>query len=130
MVWYQAALGMTETVRLADATGKVMHAELKLGDATIMLADEFPDMGYRAPDSLGGSPVSILLYVEDVDALFNRALANGAAARSPLAVQFDGDRRGTLLDPFGHIWLLATKTEHIPPDELRRRFVEMLKAPA
>jgi PhnB protein len=87
-----------------------------------MLADEFPDMGYRSPVTLGGSPVSVLLYVEDVDALFARAMAAGAKQTVAVADQFDGDRRGTLTDPFGHVWLLATQNE-----EIRRRFDEMIK---
>jgi PhnB protein len=125
--WYESALGFVEVVRLADPGGKVMHAELCLGEAAIMLADEFPDMGYRSPISVGGSSVSILLYVADVDAVFARAVASGADEVMPVADQFDGDRRGTLKDPFGHIWLLATKTESVSVDELRLRFAAMMK---
>ncbi len=126
--WYKKAFGASEWVRLADAAGKVMHAEIRIGGAPIMLADEFPDMGYRGPKSLGGSPVSILLYVEDVDALFGRALAAGATETMAVSDQFDGDRRGTLTDPFGHVWLLASRREDVSLEEMRKRFAEMMKA--
>jgi PhnB protein len=104
-----------------------MHAELSIHNSRIMLADEFPDMGYRSPRSLGGSPVSILLYVVDVDAQFARALAAGAKETMPITDQFDGDRRGTLTDPFGHVWLLATRKEDISLEEMRQRFETMMK---
>ena len=124
--FYKAAFGATEVVRLADASGKVMHAEIRVGSAPLMLADEFPEMGYLSPTSLGGSPVSLLLYVEDVDAFFAKAIAGGALEKVAVADQFDGDRRGTLTDPYGHIWLLATKREDVSLDELRSRFAQML----
>jgi PhnB protein len=125
--FYKSAFGATELVRLADDTGKVMHAELRIGNSPIMLADEFPEMGYRSPQSLGGSPVSILLYVADVDAQVTRAIAAGAKDTMPVADQFDGDRRGTLTDPFGHVWLVATRKEDISLEEMRRRFETMMK---
>jgi PhnB protein len=125
--FYRAAFGATELVRLADPTGKVMHAELRIGNATLMLADEFPDMGYRSPKSYGGSPVSLLLYVEDVDAVFARAVAGGAIENMAVTDQFDGDRRGTLTDPFGHVWLLATKLEELSSEEMQRRFSALMK---
>jgi PhnB protein len=125
--FYQNAFGATEFVRLADSTGKVMHAEIRIGDSQIMLADEFPDMGYKSPTVFGGSPVSILLYVEDVDFTFTSAINAGATVTIPVQDQFDGDRRGTLADPFGHIWLVATQKEDVSPDELQKRFEAMLK---
>jgi PhnB protein len=125
--FYERAFGATEMVRLADATGKVMHAELRIDSAPIMLADEFPEMGYRSPQSLGGSPVSLLLYVADVDAQVARAIAAGAKETLPVADQFDGDRRGTLTDPFGHVWLLASRKEDISLEEMRQRFQTMMK---
>jgi PhnB protein len=124
--FYMQAFGATEFVRLADATGKVMHAELRVNNSPIMLADEFPEMGYRSPRSLGGSPVSMLLFVEDVDALVASATAAGAVETMPAADQFDGDRRGTLTDPFGHVWLVAGRKEDITVDELQRRFQAMM----
>jgi PhnB protein len=124
--FYKTAFGAKELVRLADPTGKVMHAEIHIGDATLMLADEFPEMGYRSPESLGGSPVSLLLYVEDVDAVFAKAIAGGATGTLAIADTFDGDGRGTLTDPFGHVWLLATKREEVSFEELRSRFAKMM----
>jgi PhnB protein len=125
--FYKTAFGAAELVRLADPTGKVMHAELRISDSPIMLADEFPDMGYRSPLSLGGSPVSMMIYVADVDALAARAIAAGAKETMPVADQFDGDRRGTLTDPFGHVWLVATRKEDISKEEMLRRFEAMMK---
>ena len=125
--FYKKAFGATELVRLADPTGKVMHAEIRIGNSSLMLADEFPGMGYRSPRSLGGSPVSILLYVENVDTLFSQAITAGAKETMAVADQFDGDRRGTLTDPFGHVWLLATKKEDVSIEEMRKRFEDMMK---
>ncbi|BBB62127.1 hypothetical protein UNDKW_3854 [Undibacterium sp. KW1] len=124
--FYAAAFAANELVRLDDGNGKIMHAEISIGDALLMLADEFPDMGYRGPQSLGGSSVSIHLYVDDVDAVFGRAVELGAKAAMPVADQFDGDRRGTLIDPFGHVWLLASRKEDVSYDELRARFAKMM----
>ena len=127
LTFYAKALGAVEIVRLADPTGKVMHAEINIGSAPIMLADEFPDMGYLSPQSLGGSPVSLMLYVADVDAQFAQALAAGAKESLAVSDQFDGDRRGTLIDPFGHVWLLASRKEDISKEEMRQRFEALLK---
>jgi PhnB protein len=124
--FYAAAFAANELVRLDDGNGKIMHAEISIGDALLMLADEFPDMGYRGPQSLGGSSVSLHLYVDDVDAVFGRAVELGAKAAMPVADQFDGDRRGTLIDPFGHVWLLASRKEDVSYDELRARFAKMM----
>lgn len=124
--FYTAAFGATELVRLADASGRIYHAEILIGSALLMLADAFPEMGYRSPKSLGGSPVSLLLYVTDVDASFAKAIANGATETMAVADSFDGDRRGTLSDPFGHVWLIATKREEISHEELRKRFSTMM----
>jgi PhnB protein len=124
--FYRKAFGATEYVRLADSSGKVMHAEIRIGNIPIMLADEFPDMGYRSPKTLGGSAVSMLLYVNDVDAAFAAAIASGGTVTRPVQDQFDGDRRGTLSDPFGHVWLLATKQEDVSIDELKQRFTAMV----
>jgi len=124
--FYKESFGATELVRLSDASGKIQHAELLIGDARLMLADAFPEMGYRSPKSLGGSPVSLLLYVTDVDAFFAKAIAGGATETMAVTDTFDGDRRGTLTDPFGHVWLLATKREAVSYEELRRRFSTMM----
>ena len=101
--------------------GKIGHAEIKIGDSPIMLADEAPEMGYKSPQSLGGSPVSIMIYVEDVDTVFNRAIAAGGKEQRPVKDQFYGDRSGTLEDPFGHVWHVATHKEDVSPEEMERR---------
>jgi PhnB protein len=119
--FYKKAFGAVELMRMADPSGKIGHAEIKIGDSPIMLADEMPGMGYRSPESLGGSPVSILLYVEDVDAVFNQAVAAGAKVQRPVADQFYGDRTGGVTDPFGHVWYVATHMEDVSPEEMRKR---------
>ena len=105
--------------------GSIAHAEVKIGDSHVMLADEVPDRGFVGPQSLGGAGVSLLLYVDDVDATFAQAVAAGAAVRRPLADQFYGDRVGTLVDPFGHVWSIATHREDVSADEMQRRMAAM-----
>jgi PhnB protein len=119
--FYKRAFGATEMLRMADPQGRIGHAEIRIGDSVIMLADEHPATGYRSPQSLGGSSVSILLYIEDVDGVFERALKAGAKAQRPVVDQFYGDRSGTLEDPFGHVWTVATHVEDVEPEEMRRR---------
>jgi PhnB protein len=126
--FYKRAFGATELLRMADAQGRVGHAEIKIGDSVIMLADEHPAMGYRGPRSLGGSSVSILLYLADVDAVFERAVRAGAKPQRPVADQFYGDRSGTLEDPFGHVWTVATHVEDVPPEEMQRRAEAAMKS--
>ena len=109
--FYKKAFGATEVMRFAQPDGKIGHAEIKIGDSHIMLADEFPEMGARSPQSIGGSPVSILLYVEDVDAQAKLAVAAGAKVVRPVKDQFYGDRSGSFEDPFGHQWHIATHVE-------------------
>jgi PhnB protein len=117
--FYKNAFGASEVFRMPDARGKLIgHAEIKIGDSHIMLADEYPDMGYRSPQSLGGTPVSILLYVDDVDTTIPRAVAAGAKLVQPIKDQFYGDRSGTLHDPFGHVWTVATHKKDVSPDEM------------
>jgi PhnB protein len=119
--FYKTAFGATETYKLIIPDGRVGHAEIRLGDSLIMLSDEFPEFGGKAPESLGGSPVSIHLYVEDVDAVFKRALAAGARELKPVMDQFYGDRSGQLQDPFGHLWWVATHKEDVAPEEMQKR---------
>ena len=119
--FYKKAFGATETYKLLMPDGRLGHAEIRLGDSLIMLSDEFPEYGGKASEQLGGSPVSIHLYVEDVDAVFKKALAAGAKERKPVMDQFYGDRSGQLEDPFGHLWWVATHEEDIPPEELQKR---------
>ena len=119
--FYKNAFGATEQYRLMLPDGRLGHGEVRLGDSIIMLSDEFPEYGGKSPQTLGGSPVSIHLYVEDVDAFFNKAVAAGAKARKPVMDQFYGDRSGQLEDPFGHLWWVATHKEDVAPEELQKR---------
>lgn len=123
--FYTEVLGATERVRMpGDTPDSVGHAELALGDSVIMLADEFPDMGILGPTSIGGSPVTIHVYVEDVDATFDRAVRAGARTLQEPAEQFYGDRSGQFEDPFGHRWNVATHVEDVSPEEMQRRMAD------
>jgi PhnB protein len=128
--YYKKVFGATERMRMPAPGGRVGHAELTVGGSVIMLADEFPDMGFRGPKALGGTPVSVLLYVEKVDDVFKRAVDAGAKPLRPVENQFYGDRMGTLEDPFGHVWSIATHVEDVSPEEMRRRSEEMMKKKA
>ncbi|HZI49960.1 MAG TPA: VOC family protein [Pyrinomonadaceae bacterium] len=119
--YYTKAFGAKELFRFPAPDGKIGHAEIKIGDAPIMIADEYPDMGYNGPQSLGGSPVSLMIYVEDVDTVFNRAVESGGTVKEALQDKFYGDRIGTLVDPFGHIWHVATHKEDVSMEEMERR---------
>ena len=126
IAFYKEAFGAVEIGhRMEMPGGKIGHAEIKIGDSVIMLADEHPEMGARGPRSIGGSPVSIVLYVEDVDALSARATAVGAKVTRPVADQFYGDRAGSFEDPFGHQWHIHTHVEDVSPEELQRRMAGM-----
>src|SRR5260370_171480 len=125
--FYKKAFGATELFRMAQPGGKVGHAEMQIGDSRIMMADEHPEMGARSPQTLGGSGIHILLYVKDVDARFNQAVAAGAKVLRPLKDQFYGDRSGTVEDPFGHNWTIATHTEDVPPEEMHKRAEACMK---
>jgi PhnB protein len=125
--FYKTAFAATERMRIAAPRGRVGHAELAIGDCVVMLADEHPEMDARGPRAIGGSPVSIHLYVEDVDAVIDRAVTAGANLRRPVANMFYGDRIGSLIDPFGHHWHVATHVEDVPHDELLRRAAEVTK---
>jgi PhnB protein len=120
--FYKQAFGALERMRLTDPGGNVGHAELTIGGSVVMLADEYPDMGFRGPQAIGGSPVGLHLYVADVDAMFAQALAAGATVLQPVQDKFYGDRSGTLRDPFGHLWTLSTHKEDVSPEEITRRF--------
>lgn len=119
--FYKKAFGAVETMRLADPSGQIGHAEIRIGQAPVMLADEYPEMGMRGPQSLGGTTVAIHVYVEDVDRLAERAVAAGAKLLRPVENQFYGDRACSIVDPFGHEWLFATHQEDVPPAEMERR---------
>jgi len=118
--FYKTAFGAQEVRRAAAADGRVMHAEIKIGNSIIFLADEFPEMGNKGPES-GTSPVTLHIYVEDADKLFNRAVNGGASVRMPMMDAFWGDRYGQVIDPFGHSWALATHKEDVSEKEMERR---------
>lgn len=122
--FYRRAFGAKEVVKMDGPGGKISHAELKLGDSMIMLSDEMPGSGTRAPTSLGGTTAGVFLYLENVDTTFQQAVAAGAKVDSPLADMFWGDRYGKLTDPFGHSWSLATHKEDVAPEEMARRMKE------
>jgi PhnB protein len=128
--YYKKAFGATERGRMEAPGGRIGHAELQIGDSTVMLADEFPEMGHRGPRSLGGTAVSLVLYVENVDEVFKRAAEAGARTIKPIENQFYGDRMGTLEDPFGHQWSIATHFEDVSMEEMKRRQQEMSKQKA
>jgi PhnB protein len=125
--FYKRAFGAAELMRFPAPGGKIGHAEIKIGDSVIMLADEHPEMDARSPTHFGGSPVSIMIYVEDVDKQFKQALAAGGTELRPLTDQFYGDRSGTLKDPFGHSWHLSTHKEDVSMEEMNRRMAAMKK---
>jgi PhnB protein len=119
--FYKQAFGAKELVRMPQPDGRVGHAELEIGDSMVMLADEAPGTLIQGPESLGGTAVSLVIYDADVDATFHRAVAAGGKVLRPLADQFYGDRTGTLRDPFGHIWTVATHKEDVSPEEMKKR---------
>jgi PhnB protein len=125
--FYKRAFGATEIMRMPGPDGRLGHAEVRIGDSAVMLADEFPEMDVRGPQSLGGTSVSLLIYVPDVDTAFPRAIKAGGKEVRPLTDQFYGDRSGTLEDPFGHKWTIATHKEDVPPQEMQRRHEEFMK---
>jgi PhnB protein len=128
--YYKRAFGATELFRMADEKGTIGHAEIKIGDSVIMLADETPGSVCHTPRSLGGSSVGMMIYVNDVDSVFKRAVEAGGKSLRPLTNQFYGDRSGTLEDPYGHVWTVATHVEDVPPEELKRRAQQAMKSPS
>lgn len=119
--FYCDVLGFTERMRMDAPNGKIGHAEVELGDAVIMLCDEMPEMGALGPKAVGGSPISMTMYVEDVDTVFDRAIAAGSRALQPVEDQFYGDRSGTFQDPFGHTWTVMTHVEDVSATEMAAR---------
>ena len=122
--YYKKAFGAVELFRM-EHDGKIGHAEIKIGDSPIMLADEYPDMGFVSPVTLNGSPVGIMIYVDDVDTMFKQAIEAGGVEKKPVQDQFYGDRSGTLTDPFGHVWTVATHKEDVAPEEIDKRLAAM-----
>jgi len=125
--FYKKAFNAKEIMRMPGPGGKIGHAEIKIGDSVVMLADEAPEMDARSAKHYGGSPVTLLVYVEDVDKLFPQAVAAGAKEMRPVADQFYGDRSGTVKDPFGHSWHLSTHKEDVSEDEMKKRMEAMPK---
>jgi PhnB protein len=119
--YYKSAFGAEERVRMDAPDGKIAHAELEIGDSLVMLSDAFPQSSTRSPKELGGTSAGIFLYVEDVDAVVQRAVDAGATVKMEVEDQFWGDRFGTIEDPFGHIWSIATHVEDVPPEEMEER---------
>ncbi|WOX20545.1 VOC family protein [Streptomyces solicathayae] len=126
--FYVSVLGATERMRMPAPGGRIGHAELALGNSVVMLADEFPDMEFRSPKAIGGSPVTLHVYVEDVDAVFAKALAQGAKELRAVKDEFYGDRTGQFEDPFGHRWNVATHIEDVPADEMEKRAAEAMRS--
>ncbi|MFN3727936.1 MAG: VOC family protein [Allosphingosinicella sp.] len=129
--FYSQALGATEVLRLPMG-GKIGHAEIRIGDSVIMLSDEWPEMDIRGPKSRGGATSSLMIYVEDADAAFARAVAAGVTVERPVEDQFYGDRNGAIVDPFGHRWTISTHVEDVSEEEMQRRmeaFAEQAAAP-
>jgi PhnB protein len=125
--FYTRVLGATERMRMPSPGNKIGHAEISIGNSVIMLADEHPEIGARGPRAFGGSPVSLHLYVDDVDATVKAAVGAGATVIRPVEDKFYGDRSGTIEDPFGHHWHLSTHIEDVSPDEMERRAAAMAK---
>jgi PhnB protein len=125
--YYKKAFGATELFRM-EHEGKIAHAEMKIGDSPFMLSDEHPEMGYKGPKSIGGSAVGLMIYVDDCDAIFKQAVDAGGTEKKAVQDQFYGDRSGTLEDPFGHIWTVATHKEDVTPEEIDKRLAAMAAA--
>jgi PhnB protein len=126
--FYKNVFGATEIMRMPGPDGRIMHAELKIGDSVVMLADENPSMGIMSPQTIGGYSVGMLLYVENVDAVVQKAVESGAKPLREIKNQFYGDRSGSLLDPFGHMWSVATHVEDVSPEEMKIRMAAMSDA--
>jgi PhnB protein len=125
--FYGEVFGTKERMRMPGPDGKIGHAELQLGDSILMLADQFPEMGSRSPRTVGGSPVTLSVYVEDVDDVYQRAMRGGATEIRGVRDEFYGDRTGQFEDPFGHRWSIATHVEDVPPDEMEKRAAQMMQ---
>jgi PhnB protein len=121
MEFYKRGLGAEEIFRIEGPGGVIMHAEMKIGESIVMLSDEFPDWGALSPKTIGGTGSSLMIYTEDSDALAQQAVAAGATLKNPVTLQFWGDRMGTIEDPYGHRWSLATRVEIVPPEEIKKR---------
>jgi PhnB protein len=125
IAYYTEAFGAVEKYRLEEPNGRIGHAELAIGPSTIMLSDEYPEFGVQSPTSIGGTAVALHLPVPDVDAIAASAVKAGGTLKEAVKDQFYGERTGTLIDPFGHRWMISTRTEHVSPEEMKRRMAAM-----
>jgi PhnB protein len=128
--FYKNVFGATEIVRMAGSNGKITHAEMKIGDSIVMLADENPQTGVMSPQTVGGFSSGLHIYVENVDAIIQKAIESGAKLLRPIKDQFYGDRSGSLLDPFGHMWSVATHVEDVSPEEMKKRMTAAMSQTA
>lgn len=126
LAFYVRAFGAVERYRLVEPSGKIGHAEITVGDTVVMVCDEYPDFGAVSPAAYGGSPIKLLIYVDDCDAVVGRAVAAGATLLRPVKDQFHGDRSGMVVDPAGFTWTIATRREDVSPEEMQRRFTAAL----
>lgn len=126
--FYKKVFGAQEIMRMQGPDGKIGHAEIKIGDSIIMLADEHPEMDARSPQAFGGTPVSLMVYVTDVDNVFKQAVSAGAKELRPVKDQFYGDRSGVISDPFGHKWTVSTHVEDVSAEEMKRRMAAQTAA--
>ena len=127
LAFYVRAFGAVERYRLVEPSGKIGHAEITVGDAVVMVCDEYPDFGAVSPAAYGGSPIKLLIYVNDCDAVVGRAVDAGATLLRPVKDQFHGDRSGMVVDPAGFTWTIATRREEVSPEEMQRRYDAMMK---
>lgn len=125
MEFYKNVFGAKESMRLAEPDGRIGHAEMQIGNSQIMISDEYPEIDVLGPQSRGGSTVGLHLYVEDVDAVFDKAVAAGAKVVRPVSDQFYGDRSGKLADPFGHVWFVSTRKENVSAEQVEKRYEEL-----
>ena len=125
IAYYKKAFGAEELFRMPMPDGKIAHAEIKIGDSPVMMCDE--QEGHKSPKNYGGTPVSLMIYVKDVDRIFKQAIAAGGKEQRPVVDQFYGDRSGTLADPFGHVWTVSTHVEDVSPEEIDRRMAKMMQ---
>lgn len=128
--YYKNVFGATERMRMPGSNGRVMHAELQIGDSIVMLADENPSAGIKSPETVGGASSSLHIYVEDVDATTKKAVQEGARLVRPVKDEFYGDRSGTIVDPFGHMWSIATHIEDVSPEEMKKRMTNAMSQAA
>jgi PhnB protein len=128
--FYKKVFGAAEIMRMPGPNGRIMHAEIRIGDSIVMLSDEYPEIGALSPQSIGGTASGLNVYIENVDAVVQKAVDAGAKLVRPVKDQFYGDRSGSLIDPFGHMWSVATHVEDVPPEEMKKRMANAMSQAA